>query len=154
VENSLTGFSADLFENLYKLVKLGYKPILAHPERYLEIQKNIQFAEDFIHRDVYLQINTGSILGKYDKKTKDIALELIDRGYVHFLGTDCRCHSKVYDFAYAVEVIRKEFDDATVGWLTKDFPEKMLNNEDVPYFYVRRVPPKQRSFFKRLFRLE
>jgi len=152
VENSLTGFSHDLFENLYKLVKLGFKPILAHPERYLEIQRKPEMAEDFMHRDVYLQINTASILGGYGSKVQDVAMELIDRGYAHFLGSDCHCHSGVYDYPLAVEIIRKEFGDDTAEILVTDNPNKMLDNENIPYFYVRfESKPKKKSLWQKLF---
>lgn len=154
VENSLTGFSNDLFENLYKLVKLGFKPILAHPERYLEVQEKPSLAVDFMHRDVYLQINTGSILGNYGAKVRDVALELIDRGYAHFLGSDCHCHSGLYDYPQAVEAIRKEFDDDTAEILSSDNPERMLNNDNIKYFYVfHEEKPEKKSFFKKLFGL-
>lgn len=154
VENSLTGFSGDLFENLYKMVKLGLKPILAHPERYVEIQDKPSMVEDFMHRDVYMQINTGSILGNYGEKVKNVALELIDRGFAHFLGSDCHCHSGVYDFPQAVEAIKQIFDEDTAEVLSNEFPEKMLNNENVPYFYVYHQPkPAKKTFFQKLFGL-
>ncbi len=154
VENSLTGFSGDLFENLYKMTKQGFKPILAHPERYLEIQSKPSMAEDFMHRDVYLQINTGSILGSYGAKVKDVAFELIDRGFAHFLGSDCHCHSGVYDYSEAVEAIRQEFGDDTAEVLSFEHPERMLNNENIPYFYVFHQPkPVKKNFLQRLFDL-
>ncbi|MCK9329833.1 MAG: hypothetical protein M0Q94_08170 [Candidatus Cloacimonetes bacterium] len=154
VENSLTGFSDDLFENLYKMTKLGLKPILAHPERYIEIQRNPSMAEDFMHRDVYLQINTGSILGSYGEKVKNVAFELIDRGFAHFLGSDCHCHSGVYDYPQAVEALRQEFDEDTAEVLSEDHPERMLNNENIPYFYVFHQPkPPKKNFIQKLFGL-
>jgi len=152
VENSMTGFSMDFYENLFNLVKLGFKPILAHPERYLEIKENPDLAEDFMYRDVYLQINTGSILGEYGSRVKDVAMELIERGYVHFLGSDCHCKTGMYDFPKAVERIRKDFNDKTADLIAIDYPLKMLNNEEVPYFYINKKQlPLKRNFFQRLF---
>ena len=152
VENSLRGFSFDLYENLYKLVKLDFKPILAHPERYPEIQERPSLAEDFMHRDVYLQINTGSIFGAYGKKVKDVALELIDRGCAHFLGTDCHCKTDVYDFPKAVEALRRDFGDATAEMLAIENPQSMLKNENIPHFYLNKTyEPKKKNFFKKLF---
>jgi protein-tyrosine phosphatase len=116
------------------------------------VQRNIDLAGDFMHRDVYLQINTGSILGNYGNKVKKIASELIYRGYAHFLGTDCTCRTNTYDYRQAVDRIRKEFGEKKAVLLSKEFPEMMLNNEDVPYFYVQRMPKyRSRSFIKRLF---
>ncbi len=154
VENNLNGFTEDLYHLLYQLVRKGYKPILAHPERYQEIRTDISKAEDFMIRDVYLQINTSSLLGGYGEKVQQTAFELIDRGWAHFLGSDCHCHSGVYDYPESVELIRKEFDDNIATYLSKTFPQKMLNNEHVPIFYmVRKEIPQKKSFFDKLFNL-
>lgn len=154
VENNLNGFTEDLINLLYQLVRKGYKPILAHPERYKDIRRDITKVEDFMNRDVYMQINTGSLLGGYGDNVQKIAFELIDRGWAHFLGSDCHCHSGVYDYPLAVEAIRQEFDEQTANYLSKIFPKKMLNNENVPMFYmIRRELPKKKSFFDKLFNL-
>ena len=155
VENNLYGFSKDFFENIYMLVKLGYKPILAHPERYPEIQKNVELAADFMHRDVYLQLNTSSILEGYTSKIKETAFELLRRGYAHFLGSDCHCQNNEYDFLQAFEIIKKRFGEDTAKILAKENPEKMLNNEDIQYFYLHTKPkPRNSSFLRRLFGLK
>jgi protein-tyrosine phosphatase len=69
-----------------KLRDLGYKPILAHPERYpymtLEQFKTL--------RDwgVNLQINTVSLVGYYGKESKKLAEALIDNQLVDFISSD------------------------------------------------------------------
>ncbi|MCB5251256.1 MAG: CpsB/CapC family capsule biosynthesis tyrosine phosphatase [Candidatus Cloacimonadales bacterium] len=151
VENNLNGFTEDLYQLLYQMTRKGMKPILAHPERYQEIKENPIKADDFLQRDVYLQINTGSILGGYGKQVQDTAFELIDRGWVHFLGSDCHCRSMVYDFPEAVDAIRHEFDNKMAELLSQTFPEKMLNNEHLPHFYmVRKETPKKKSFLEKM----
>jgi protein-tyrosine phosphatase len=154
VENNLNGFTEDLYTLLYNMIRKGLKPILAHPERYQDIRRDITKAEDLIHRDVYMQINTSSLLGGYGKQVQDIAFELIDRGWAHFLGSDCHCHSGVYDYAEAVNIIRNEFDDHIAKLLSETYPEKMLNNQSIPYFYmVRKELPRKKSFWQKLFSL-
>lgn len=154
IENNLNGFTDDLYNILYQMNRKGLKPILAHPERYREIKSDISKAEDFIQRDTYLQINTSSILGGYGPQVQKTAMELIDRGWAHFLGSDCHCHSNIYDFHEAVNVIRQEFDDHIATLLSETYPEKMLKNEYIPYFYmVRKELPKKKSFFEKLFGL-
>ncbi len=67
----------------------GFKIILAHPERYQYIYQNINKANDLIDRGVLFQINMNSIAGHYGKEVEATAKKLIDRGWVHFLGSDC-----------------------------------------------------------------
>jgi tyrosine-protein phosphatase YwqE len=67
----------------------GYKPVLAHPERYLYLQNNMDKAEDLINRGVLFQINISSLTGYYSRQVQQLAHKLIDRGWIHFLGSDC-----------------------------------------------------------------
>ncbi|HPY96839.1 MAG TPA: hypothetical protein PL063_06470 [Candidatus Cloacimonadota bacterium] len=151
VENNLNGFTEDLYQLLYQMNRKGMRPILAHPERYMEIKNDPSRADDFLQRDVYLQINTGSILGGYGQQVQNAAFELIDRGWAHFLGSDCHCRSGVYDYPQAVEVIRNEFDDKIATLLSSTFPEKMLKNEIIPHFYmVKKTIPKKKSFIEKV----
>jgi len=67
----------------------GYKLILAHPERYLYLHENLSKAEDLLDRGVLFQINISSITGFYSKQARQVAYQFIDRGWVHWLGSDC-----------------------------------------------------------------
>jgi protein-tyrosine phosphatase len=71
---------------IQKLKELGYKPILAHPERY-PYMDNDQFRN---LRDVglSLQLNTISLTGYYGKDVKKLAEKLIDDQLVDFISSD------------------------------------------------------------------
>lgn len=73
---------------LYNLLANGYKPILAHVERYDCLLKTFLNVEDLINMGVYLQVNTTTILGKMGHKRKRFAKKLLKREYIAFLGTD------------------------------------------------------------------
>lgn len=67
----------------------GYKPILAHPERYDYWHNDFSKYERLIDKEVLLQININSLTGQYGAMTKHIAEKLIQAGMVSFVGTDC-----------------------------------------------------------------
>jgi protein-tyrosine phosphatase len=67
----------------------GYKLVLAHPERYFYLNNNFAKAEDLIARGVLFQINISSLTGYYSKSAYEMAKGFIDRGWIHWLGTDC-----------------------------------------------------------------
>ncbi len=79
----------NLKEFIFLATTRGYKPVLAHPERYLYIQNNFSKAEDILNRSVLFQLNISSISGYYSKAAQTIAQKLIDKGWVHLLGSDC-----------------------------------------------------------------
>ena len=71
---------------IQKLKDLGYKPILAHPERYpymdLEQFKTLHgWGVDF-------QLNTISLTGYYGKEAKKTAEELVDHQLINFISSD------------------------------------------------------------------
>lgn len=74
---------------LFNLQLNGYKPILAHPERYEYFHNRFHIYEDFADRDVLLQLNINSLSGHYGPMVKKISERMIDAGIVRFLGTDC-----------------------------------------------------------------
>jgi protein-tyrosine phosphatase len=79
----------NLKEFIFRATTKGYKPVLAHPERYLYLQSNLGKIEDLLNRGVLLQLNISSITGYYSKSAHVTAQKLIDRGWIHMLGSDC-----------------------------------------------------------------
>ncbi len=71
---------------IQKLHDKGYKPILAHPERYqyldLDTLRNLHsWGVDF-------QLNTISLTGYYGKDIKKMAEELVDNSLIDFISSD------------------------------------------------------------------
>ncbi|MFO7895998.1 MAG: CpsB/CapC family capsule biosynthesis tyrosine phosphatase [Candidatus Cloacimonadales bacterium] len=144
VESEMSSFPADLKQLLYDLVRAGYKPILAHPERYGDIKKNPALVEDLMYRNVYMQINAGSLLDHYGKDCRKIAWQLIQNGWAHFLASDNHCRMKEYSLPPAVELIRNNLDDYTADLLSKDNPRRLLDNEKIEMFYVSEIAQAER----------
>ncbi len=153
VESSMNGFPQFFIQALYDLVRNGYKPILAHPERYMNIQNNIPMAEDLLYRNVYMQINAGSLLGGYGNNVERTAWALIEQGYAHFLASDHHGRSETNSMQQAVELITERYDEYTAELLTRINPRKMLNNEEIDYFYLSTAEINEddnRSSFKKM----
>ncbi|HYG19189.1 MAG TPA: CpsB/CapC family capsule biosynthesis tyrosine phosphatase [Ohtaekwangia sp.] len=79
----------NLKEFIFMATSKGYKPVLAHPERYMYLQNNWGQLEDLINRGVLFQLNASSISGYYSRNVQATATKLIDRGWIHFIGSDC-----------------------------------------------------------------
>ncbi|MEQ9413665.1 MAG: CpsB/CapC family capsule biosynthesis tyrosine phosphatase [Cyclobacteriaceae bacterium] len=78
-----------LKEFIFSVTTLGYKPVLAHPERYQYLVSSFEKVEDLRNRGVLFQINIPSIIGAYSKPIQKLALQLIEKEWVDFLGSDC-----------------------------------------------------------------
>ena len=71
-----------------KVLTQGYFPILAHPERYLFFHNNFQTYTRLKNQNILFQVNLLSLTGYYGKEIKNIAIKLLDKGLVDFLGSD------------------------------------------------------------------
>ena len=84
-----------LEQAVYKLIKNGYKPVLAHPERYRYYSTNDDYRR-LKDMGLYFQINSISTEGFYGKTAKKSVSKIIDLSYVDFIGSDIH-NSKYFD---------------------------------------------------------
>ena len=73
---------------IFDLQNRRYKPVFAHPERYLYAWDNPRLLHVLRDKGVLLQVNLNSILGVYNRKVQQTARYLLEKGMVSFLGTD------------------------------------------------------------------
>jgi len=92
VENSFIQEAWNLDKMLFELKVQGYKPVLAHPERYV-----YYFTKKGRYRQLHdagtlFQVNLLSLAGNYGKEVRQMAEYLIDNDMVDFIGTDMHNH--------------------------------------------------------------
>lgn len=78
----------NLREIIFRMQVLGYKPIMAHPERYPFWFHKFDEYRSFRDQGVLLQINVNSLSGYYGMEAKKTAEKLIDNEMVDLIGTD------------------------------------------------------------------
>lgn len=78
-----------LKEFIFSSTTQGYRLVLAHPERYQYLIGDMAKVEDLRNRGVLFQLNIPSLVGAYSKPIQKFAYQLIDKGWVDFLGSDC-----------------------------------------------------------------
>lgn len=106
-----------LLDIFFHLEMAGYKPILAHPERYQYLLADKTLQDELIERRMLFQINLLSFTGFYSKQVKDFGEMLVERGAVALLGTDCHNtryldmletlpkHRKIYEKIQSLDLI-------------------------------------------------
>lgn len=72
----------------YRLLSGGYLPVIAHAERCRSLVKDRGRAGELIQLGAYIQVNAGSILGKYGHEAKVFTRKLLKEEAVHFVATD------------------------------------------------------------------
>jgi tyrosine-protein phosphatase YwqE len=71
-----------------KIIDKGYKPVLAHPERYSFFHNDFDVYKGLKNYGVYLQLNLFSLAGAYSQGPFAIGRQLLDNNLIDFLGTD------------------------------------------------------------------
>lgn len=88
IEMSYLAESKALFQTILDIQNLGYKPILAHPERYNYYHYNFDMYKQIKDAGCLLQLNLLSISRYYGTEVKVAALTMIKSGMYDFVGTD------------------------------------------------------------------
>ena len=93
VEFSFIDISANYKKLLFNLQIQGYQPILAHPERYVYLSRNLHIFDELKSAGCLFQLNLLSLAGGYGKPTMELAQVLLKKDYIDLIGTDLH-HSR------------------------------------------------------------
>ena len=95
-----------LEQTVANIIEAGYKPVLAHPERYTYFTDRSHYIE-LKKMGLYFQININSTQGFYSKKAKKAVETIIDLGIVDFIGSDI--HAQGYMDAFFKSLKSKKY---------------------------------------------
>lgn len=83
------GEPAMLRQVVFQMQTQGYRPVLAHPERYSFWYNDFNKFTELKERGVLFQLNLVALSGAYGPQAKQVAERMIDAGYYELLGSDC-----------------------------------------------------------------
>lgn len=120
------------------LVKEGYIPIIAHPERYDCIQYDTMNAYALKDHGALLQVNSQSIFGLFGRGSARAARHLIFGMAADFIASDSHSpYVRSAELAEIHEVVSEEVDFKYANILLQDNPQKVIDNEEI--FAIRSV---------------
>jgi protein-tyrosine phosphatase len=134
------------------ILRGGRTPILAHPERNLELQKDPSPIAFWIERGALMQVNAPSLLGTLGEDARATGFMLLAAGAVHLLASDAH-NLRTRPFCLA------EGRDAAAEIVGEEEAMRMVNER--PWKVVRGEPiqdvkppaaltPAKRGFFSKL----
>ena len=85
----------DLYDVIFKLKTNGFKPILAHPERYLYYLNDFNKFYKLKKFGCLFQLNFLSITGFYGKKVLELSNKLLDKNLIDFTASDIHNHENI-----------------------------------------------------------
>ncbi|MFV1987552.1 MAG: tyrosine-protein phosphatase [Gemmatimonadota bacterium] len=121
----------------------GWTPVLAHPERYFGVERAFERAARWVSEGTLLQVNARSLSGGYGPMARQVAAELLARGWVTCVAGDHHARGRP-EWPAALELLRTAgspdgttsgpggVDPATESWirgLVFGNPERLLADE-------------------------
>ena len=151
IEFNLAEIDEEALDILYELRIKGIIPVIAHPERYLELQKEPSKINDFIEEGCLFQLNAASISGLFGKEAKKIAKIFLEHNIYNFIGSDAHTNNKrdtnLKKYKESIEEIQKGFMK-----VASENAQLLLDNQEVR-FKGRKIEKKKKkgffSFFKK-----
>lgn len=106
VETSYFTPPMDMDAILNRVKQKGYYPVLAHPERYVYMDKDRYAA--LKNKDILFQLNLSSLGGAYGAEAKDKARWLLKHNYYNLAGSDLHSlHNMEFWSTRAPRALRK-----------------------------------------------
>lgn len=118
-------------EIFFRIRAAGYRILLAHPERCMQLLNRPELFDELKKCGVYLQVNFESFLGNHGKGPKRMAFRLAAEGRITCLATDSH---EPYNrspglTAKALEVIGKRLSIESLDTLTTENPWRILHDK-------------------------
>jgi len=143
VELPFVGWPQHAESSLFALQIGGYVPVLAHPERYVDVQKDPELALAVAARGVVLQLTEASFAGAYGKGVQRSARSLLKEGLARrqpmVLSTDAHSDGqRLTSVPDGLRWIRRhaandaDAGDAVVRWMTETVPAALLADAEIP----------------------
>jgi protein-tyrosine phosphatase len=144
VETPYVGWPLDLAERLFRLRVQGFRVVLAHPERNLDVQANPALLEPIVQGGALVQLTAASVDGRLGQGPKRCSRALLDRGLAHLVASDA--HAPTVR-AVGMRAAAREVGEELGRWLTVDVPRALLDGGEPPPRPVVRA--RRRSLFRR-----
>lgn len=120
-----------LRNGIYQLMTGGYRPVLAHAERYRCISTSPERVQELVGMGCYIQINAGSIMGRYGWQTRHFSRQILKRRLVHFVATDAHrdAGKRAPYMAACGKYIKKYFGEEYMWQLLGVHPQRIIADE-------------------------
>lgn len=133
IEFPFSGYAAQATEVLDALCRDGWRPVIAHPERYRYIQEEPALLNLWVQMGCLLQINKGSLLGRFGRREAALSHGLVQRGFVFAVASDA--HSSAFRTPWMAQVkqlLSEDFSPAVAHDLLTVNPRRLLSGAELP----------------------
>lgn len=115
---------------IYQVLAAGYRPIIAHVERYSCMLSKPSRVEELKNMGCYIQVNAGSIMGQYGFSVKQMTKKILKQQLIHFVASDAHDTDKrAPRLSDCAKYVTKKFGESYSDRIFLENPDKMLKDE-------------------------
>ncbi len=159
-----------LEEIIYELQLMDIVPVLAHPERQMQLMEKPEKLLELLEKGCAAQSNGGSVTGVFGPKVQHNVEQLLEQKVIAFMGSDAHnLRHRNTNLKEARETMTARWGGEAVTKLFETRPQCILQNKPLPTdLYMNRLPetitvqpyrhhkesqqqPKKKSFIAKLF---
>ncbi|AKT43230.1 tyrosine-protein phosphatase [Chondromyces crocatus] len=118
---------AHRFFDLRRRCKL--RPVLAHPERYEPVFKEVRVLDPLIDGGALLLLDVAALVGKYGRAPRRAAEELLDEGYYYAACSDAHHAKDVIDVERGIAALFQRVGEEEATFLMVDGPRGILDGK-------------------------
>lgn len=142
----------DFDQILFEIQTRGVTPIIAHPERNAVFQHDPKKLAEYVERGIALQVNAGSLKGKYGQAAIGISKYILKKHWAHFLASDAHKPKEVGILREGVDRLADKLPASYITFLTVTCGQCIAEGRTLPPLpQPPKEPEEKKGFFGRMF---
>lgn len=132
---------------IFELQKCGTTPVIVHPERNREIQKDPNLLYEFIVQGALAQVTATSYIGGFGEEVAELSRKLVKNKLVQVVASDAHAlNGRDFVLHEALLQIGRDFGEE-VAYSFEENAENILNSQTVFVTGYQKIKKKKRFFF-------
>lgn len=121
-----------MHNTLRAIAEAGYRPVVAHPERYRAIQQQPLVLDRWFRRGYILQLNKGSVLGAFGPRVQRTAADILEAGLAHVIASDAHTATRrTPHMGPLLRWLEHHLDEEYARILVRENPLRILRDQAV-----------------------
>ena len=124
---------AEYISNMLRsLAACGYRPVIAHPERYDAVQRAPELIGNWFFDGIVIQLNKGSLLGAFGPEAQETAQWILGNGLAHVIASDAHSiRRRTTDMMALREYLQDHCPARYIQVLLEENPARIVENQSM-----------------------
>jgi protein-tyrosine phosphatase len=119
-------------EVMWKFQLAGIFPVLAHPERNADFERNPDLIHEYRDAGIPCQITAMSLAGDFGRRARKVSERWLEEGAIDLLASDGHsARGRPPTLDAAARIVRKTAGETVEDWVTREVPRRILAGEPV-----------------------